>query len=105
MYALSAGKTPLTPGVVPRLNALMRFEAPFIILFYTTLWCVKFSFLTFFYKLGSKIQTHRRWWWVVSVITLAVWVISVGDIDYQCSLGGVEFIFGENHAFSLFHPL
>ncbi|RAH63771.1 uncharacterized protein BO66DRAFT_444629 [Aspergillus aculeatinus CBS 121060] len=93
MYALSAGKTPLTPGVVPRLNALMRFEAPFMVLFYTTLWCVKFSFLTFFYKLGSKIQTHRRWWWVVSVITLAVWVISVGDIDYQCSLGGVEFIF------------
>ncbi|RAL17658.1 uncharacterized protein BO97DRAFT_430613 [Aspergillus homomorphus CBS 101889] len=93
LYALSAGKATFTPDVIPQLDALMRFEAPFMFLFYTTLWCVKLSFMAFFYKLGSKIDTHRKWWWVVLIITLVVWVISVGDIDYQCSLGGIEFIF------------
>ncbi|PYH44303.1 uncharacterized protein BP01DRAFT_401389 [Aspergillus saccharolyticus JOP 1030-1] len=93
LYALGAGTAAFMPDVIPRLNTVMRYEAPFMFLFYTTLWCVKFSFLVFFYKLGSKIHNHRVWWWVVSATTLAVWVVSVGDIDYQCSLGGVEFIF------------
>lgn len=65
------------------------------ILFYSCLWLVKFSFLAFFSKLGSKIQSHRIWWWVVLIVTIGVWIASVADLDYKCSLSALPWILGK----------
>ncbi|EED13966.1 conserved hypothetical protein [Talaromyces stipitatus ATCC 10500] len=90
IYAISAGTQSYTPDTLPKFLKFMRFIAPLTILFYSSLWCVKFSFLAFFFRLGSKIQSHRIWWYVVLAVTAAVWISSVADIDYKCSLGGLE---------------
>ncbi|PYI05541.1 hypothetical protein BO78DRAFT_398059 [Aspergillus sclerotiicarbonarius CBS 121057] len=92
IYAMSAGKQPYTPDILPKFNNFMRFIAPLTILFYSGLWCVKFSFLAFFSRLGSKIKSHQIWWGVVLFVTVAVWMASVADMDYRCSLGGLEYI-------------
>jgi hypothetical protein len=70
----------------------MRLLAPLQILFYSSLWCIKFSFLVFFYRLSSKIKAFRIWWFVVCFCTAAVYIASVGDIEYKCSFEGIEYI-------------
>ncbi|CAG8946930.1 unnamed protein product [Penicillium salamii] len=92
LYAISAGTKPLTPDFLPRYNVFMRYNAPFQILFYTGLWCIKFSFMAFFYRLSSKVKKFRIWWFVVLFCTAAVYIASIGDIEYKCSLGGLEYI-------------
>jgi hypothetical protein len=95
LYAISAGMEPFTLEFLPRYNNFMRYNVLFQILFYTGLWCIKFSFMTFFYRLSSKVKTLRVWWFVVLFCTAAVYIASIGDIEYKCSLGGIEYIISE----------
>ncbi|CAI7567797.1 unnamed protein product [Penicillium bialowiezense] len=92
LYAISAGEKPFTLDFLPRYNVFMRYNAPFQILFYTGLWCIKFSFMAFFYRLCSKVKTFRIWWFVVCFCTASVYIASIGDIEYKCSFGGIEYI-------------
>lgn len=73
----------------------MRFLAPFEILFYSALWSIKFSFMALFFRLSAQIKFLRAWWFVVLFATVSVYIASVGDIEYACSLGGIEFIISE----------
>lgn len=63
----------------------MRFLAPLEILFYSGLWCIKFSFLAFLYRLSRKVKSFRIWWYLVTLVTIEVYITSVGDIQYKCS--------------------
>ncbi|KAJ5590050.1 hypothetical protein N7450_004022 [Penicillium hetheringtonii] len=92
LYAISSGTKPFDFGFLPRFNEFMRLLAPLQILFYSSLWCVKFSFLVFFYRLCSRIKAFRIWWYVVLFCTAAVYIASVGDIEYKCSFGGINYI-------------
>ncbi|KAJ5827337.1 hypothetical protein N7447_004100 [Penicillium robsamsonii] len=92
LYAISAGEKPFTLEFLPRYNTFMRFNAPFEILFYSALWCVKFSFMTLFYRISAKVKSLRIWWFVVLFCTAGVYIASVADIEYKCSLGGLEYI-------------
>ncbi|KXG45691.1 uncharacterized protein PGRI_034580 [Penicillium griseofulvum] len=92
LYAISAGTKPFTLEFLPRYNEFMRFNAPFEILFYSALWCVKFSFMALFYRISAKVKPLRIWWFVVLFCTASVYIASVGDIEYKCSLGGIEYI-------------
>ncbi|KAJ5300656.1 uncharacterized protein N7443_005658 [Penicillium atrosanguineum] len=102
-YAVSAGTTPLTATFLPRFNKLMRCLAPLEILFYSALWSVKFSFMTFFYRLSSKIKYLRNWWYIVLFATISVYIASIGDIEYKCSLGGIDFIINQCSKFKHIH--
>ncbi|KAJ5329399.1 hypothetical protein N7452_009789 [Penicillium brevicompactum] len=92
LYAISAGEKPFSLDFLPRYNVFMRYNAPFQILFYTGLWCIKFSFMAFFYRLCSKVKAFRIWWFVVFFCTASVYIACIGDIEYKCSLGGIEYI-------------
>lgn len=95
LYAISAGLEEFTPAFLPRYNTFMRFLAPLEILFYSGLWCIKFSFLAFFYRLSCKIKSLRTWWYMVMVITAGVYIASVADIEYKCSFRGIGYIIGK----------
>ncbi|KAJ5185589.1 hypothetical protein N7491_006542 [Penicillium cf. griseofulvum] len=92
LYAISAGTKQFTLEFLPRYNKFMRFSAPFEILFYSALWCVKFSFMALFYRISAKVKSLRIWWFVVLFCTASVYIASVADIEYKCSLGGIEYI-------------
>ncbi|KAJ5662693.1 hypothetical protein N7462_011619 [Penicillium macrosclerotiorum] len=51
--------------------------------------------MAFFYRLSCKVKNFRIWWFVVLFFTAAVYIASVGDIEYKCSFGGIEFIIAE----------
>lgn len=74
----------------------MRFNAPFEILFYSALWCVKFSFMALFHRISAKVKPLRIWWFVVLFCTASVYIASVADIEYKCSLGGLDYIVSKN---------
>lgn len=103
LYAISAGEETFSLEFLPRYNTFMRHMAPFQILFYSGLWCIKFSFMAFFYCLSSKVKTLRIWWFVVLFCTAAVYIASVGDIEYACSFGGIEYIISEKPWFYSSH--
>jgi hypothetical protein len=95
-YAVSAGTAPLTPAFLLRFDTFMRCLAPLEILFYSALWSVKFSFMAFFYRLSHKIRYLRNWWYTVLFATICVYLASIGDIEYKCSFGGIDFIISGN---------
>lgn len=95
LYAIGSGEKQMTVEFEGQYNTFMRYIAPATILFYSCLWAIKFSFLAFFLQLGSKVKAHRIWWYIVLVVTIGVYIASVADIDYGCSLGGLEYIMGE----------
>ncbi|KAE8382377.1 hypothetical protein BDV26DRAFT_253858 [Aspergillus bertholletiae] len=92
LYAVSTGQEPYTPAVLPMFESFMRYIAPMTIMFYSGLWAIKFSFMSFFFRLNSKVKSHRIWWYVVMFVVGGVYIASVADIDYKCSRGGLEFI-------------
>lgn len=93
--AVLAGKKPFDQGFVNRDTALLRTSVAFGILFYSTLWLVKLSFLMFFRRLGSKVIGLSIWWWCILVVTVLTWVACVADIQYKCSLSSYAFIICE----------
>ncbi|KAH6663435.1 hypothetical protein B0J14DRAFT_644878 [Halenospora varia] len=57
-----------------------------IILFYTSLACIKISFLLFFKRLlgGVYIKTLNFYWWTIFGITIATWIACCADIEFKC---------------------
>ncbi|PYH44038.1 uncharacterized protein BP01DRAFT_275612, partial [Aspergillus saccharolyticus JOP 1030-1] len=71
---------------------LQGYMVAWLVLFYSGLWLVKLSFLSFFYTLGGKMRTHRIWWWVVFGFTVAWWFVCIGIIDYRCLINDTSYI-------------
>lgn len=91
-FGLGSGEVVPGPDFLERYQKFMYYIAPFTILFYTSLWSIKISFLVFFYKLGSTIRTHQIWGWVVAAITFASYVVCVADVQYECSFNNIQYI-------------
>ncbi|KAL4924159.1 uncharacterized protein BDV17DRAFT_221655 [Aspergillus undulatus] len=91
-YAVNAGTVQWTPDLADRFNDLFRVLGVVSIMFYLGLWSIKMSFLVFFYRLGSRVKSHRIWWWVVFGFTVALGILSVADGNYKCCFNGWGFI-------------
>lgn len=96
LYAISAGTKPFNLEFLPKYNTFMRYNAPFQILFYSALFCVKFSFMALFYRISAKVKSLRIWWFMVFFCTASVYIASVADVEYKCSFGGLEYLMSKN---------
>lgn len=85
-YAVKAGRRPFDAAFVETDTDLLRTLASLAILFYSTLWLVKLSFLMFFRRLGSNVQGQRIWWWFILIVTALTWVACIADTPYKCFL-------------------
>lgn len=63
-----------------------------LFLFFTTLWCIKLSFLFFFRRLYLNMGKLLWIWWAISIFTIATWVCCVGTIDYRCYSNGLIYV-------------
>lgn len=63
------------------------------ILCVTGIYAIKMSFLIFFYRLGHHITKYLVLWWIVAIITIASYGITMGLVEYKCMLSDVEVIF------------
>ncbi|KAL4902930.1 hypothetical protein BDW74DRAFT_54639 [Aspergillus multicolor] len=89
---VSKGKEAWTPDLADRFTTLFHYRGVITILFFLGLWCIKLSFLVFFYRLGSKIRSHRIWWYVVTAITVALGALVLSNGTYQCLFSKWQFI-------------
>ena len=56
-------------------------------LFNSSLWSIKLSFLLFFKTLGNKIRRQRLIWWSVLAFTVVSYGPCIGLIDFKCLVG------------------
>ncbi|RDW78975.1 uncharacterized protein DSM5745_05827 [Aspergillus mulundensis] len=92
LFDVINGKAAWTPDLADRFTSLFHYRGAINILFFLGLWCIKLSFLVFFYGLGSKIKSHRIWWYVVAALTVALGALVLADGSYQCLFAEWEFI-------------
>lgn len=57
------------------------------VLYYTSLYLTKFSFLLFFRKLGNKVKRQRVIWWSALLFVIASYAVSFGISDFSCLVG------------------
>jgi hypothetical protein len=94
-YSLRSADAEDNPQFLMSLTRSLKFQVAEQILFYTSLWTVKLSFLIFFRRLGLKVRGFKIWWWIVTGLTIATWVTTFGVIQYKCEVGNIAEIFGK----------
>jgi hypothetical protein len=100
-YDALQGKVPFDAEMVELYSYFMRMIVPFNVLFYSSLWAVKISFMLFFAKLGNKLQNFKLWWWTVLIITLIAYVGCIADIQYDCTIPRRDFAYISLHCNTL----
>lgn len=91
---LARGQIPrdsLPAGVGSQVRSAIRSALTSFILLYTCLWCIKFGFLIFFWRLGVESIRQVRWyWWGVCAVTAACFVACFPALPYGCAFGEEE---------------
>lgn len=77
---ISAGITASGTDFFPRLTSFARVQFAVEFFFHTTLFVVKLSFLSFFRRLGQRVQGQQYIWWPVLFFSVVSYAVSVGDI-------------------------
>ncbi|KEY71895.1 hypothetical protein S7711_09955 [Stachybotrys chartarum IBT 7711] len=106
MYAATAPAAPLpstAPNGPPSQDTLDIFDMQLRwlrvclvveLFFYTGLTSVKLAFLFFFRRLGQNAHNLRYLWWPNLLFTLAVYLVCIGTVQYECLVGSLQRING-----------
>jgi hypothetical protein len=101
IYA-SSGEAPAGETLIDQGNIYVRYQFVIILLFFTIIWSVKYSFLALYYRLFKGLSTYRRVWWVVvcfaAMAYIGCWITSI----WTCHPPSTYFDFG-NPLLSLKH--
>lgn len=76
----------------PKVEEHLRYSIAILVLFYSSLWCVKLSFLIFFRGLGRNVQRQKRIWWSVLAVVVASYFSVLGTIEWYCLIPPFEVI-------------
>lgn len=101
LYDVLSGKTSLSNEFIASYADFLPHFAAWTVLFYSSLWCIKVSFLVFFHRLGSKTKVHKIWWWIVFSVVLVTWIPTIADIDWDCSVRDIFTILRMSHSQNL----
>ncbi|KAF2090509.1 hypothetical protein K490DRAFT_7393, partial [Saccharata proteae CBS 121410] len=85
---------PVPADFARKSEVFFRSSAANEVLYLTSLWCVKLSFLCFFRRLYTNMDRLMRVWWVILAFTVASWVVVVGTIPYWCLVSSFDYIMG-----------
>lgn len=99
-FASTAGTNIPAPDMLEAESKFHRAEAAILVMYYTSLWIVKLSFLVFFRRLDQKLKSQRIWWWCVLIFTLATWASCIGSMSFKCLLRPVEYFYGKYACFT-----
>ena len=85
----------VTPELLEAERTFLRSVVAINIMYYTSLWIVKLSFLIFFRRLGQNVRGGGIWWWCVTGFTVATWATCIGSLDIQCLTRSLDYIIGQ----------
>jgi hypothetical protein len=78
----------IPPNVGDKVRSAIRGTLISFVLLYTSLWCIKFGFLIFFWRLGVRGFRGLRWhWWSVFVVSALAYVACFPALPYHCGFG------------------
>lgn len=69
-----------------------RASLAILILFYSTLWSIKLSFLIFFKRLGKNVLRQKLIWWPVFGFTVASYVVAIGVLQFRCLVNSIFYL-------------
>lgn len=98
LYVLSdvlSGQQRYPPDFNSKVEGYLRLSLAVIILFYSSLWCVKLSFLIFFQRLGRNVRRQKIIWWSVLTVVVASYFAILGTPPFHCFLSRFEVIASE----------
>ncbi|KAI8949246.1 hypothetical protein F4801DRAFT_553923 [Xylaria longipes] len=90
---VEAGLDTYHPDFVSRAQRWLLVSLIIYLLFYTSLFPIKLSFLYFFRRLGQGIDFYQYFWWPIMFASLVTFIVSISDTRYQCLAGSTDFIF------------
>ncbi|KAL8964719.1 MAG: hypothetical protein Q9183_004258 [Haloplaca sp. 2 TL-2023] len=80
---ITRGLDPFTPEFLPRAAIFLKLQFAIIVLFWTSIWVVKVSFLLFYRTLFTGLREHMVNWWLVAGMTaityLLCWAFQLGS--------------------------
>lgn len=94
-FAISAGTIIPTPEMLKAERKLLHTELAVIVMYFTSLWIIKLSFLVFFRRLGQKVKGQKIWWWCVLLFTIGTWGLCIGVINFDCLVRPLDYIEGK----------
>ena len=74
-----------------------------IVLYYTSLYTIKLSFLFFFRILGDKVRRQQIIWWSALAFVVAAYLITFSLLDFKCLVGPKSKAIGKLHILQLAH--
>lgn len=95
LFVISGKVHPPPPTFVNDEQNFLRGSAVVILLFYSSLWTVKLSFLIFFRRLVRGVARQKQLWWAVLAITVGSYFACIGTIEYNCLLSSYAKIVSE----------
>ncbi|KAL8857184.1 MAG: hypothetical protein Q9178_006239 [Gyalolechia marmorata] len=84
ILAVSAGLEMPEEGYARLAESYFRSGVAAVILFYSTLWSIKISFLLLFKRLCTNVRGQQLMWWLVFGFTVATYFACIGTIQYPC---------------------
>jgi hypothetical protein len=92
---VGAGIIEIPADFVKNANFFLRLQFALDLLLWTTLWSIKFSLLSFFWRLFDSIETHLKiFWWVMCCLTASTYATSVVLQHFACDPISNFFIIG-----------
>ncbi len=95
-----------SPAAIPhdfaaRMRVFLHALFASYLLFVSTLWAVKLSFLVFFRQLGQHLRFQNILWWGVLAFTAVSYVASIALINFRCMLAREAVRMGNKRSFFL----
>lgn len=72
--SIAIGEEPFSPDFLPRAAFYLKMQFAIIVLFWTSIWIVKASFLTFYQNLLGRLHDQMLGWWIVCGITFCAYL-------------------------------
>lgn len=90
-----AGLEESPADMTQRVEQYLRLTGIILVLFYTSLWAVKLSFLMLFKRMGRNVKNQKIIWWSVAVFVVLGYAASVGTVDWKCLFSSFTVIVGQ----------
>lgn len=88
MYSLEAAMhdlEPVTASNILRFDYYLRLQFVATYVFWSALWSVKLTLLTFFWRMFESVRSHSRpFWWVMCSTIVATWTMSLFLQGFAC---------------------
>lgn len=87
---VQSGRVPPPANFNEEVGEYLHLSLVVLILFYSSLWCIKLSFLVFFKRLGRNVRRQKTIWWSVLAVVVASYFSVIGTVQYHCLIPSFE---------------